>query len=403
MKKNDRRKFLKDSLLGLSGVALLPGAAINKPVILRSEELPVDLPSRNLGRTGIKTPLISLGAAGATDPGFIRAAYEAGVKLFFSATYYGEGNNEKLVGQALKNLPRDSFVIGTACPPDGMDMQTGTFPKGFDAAAYLKKAEGSLQRFGLEYVDIFLFPYAGKKEVVQNEDVIRALGQLKKQGRTKFVGIASHSGMEEALRSAADSRTYDVAMVAYNFKAEERQKIDSAISYASKAGLGIVAMKTTAGAFRNKTGPQLNTNAALKWVLQNGDVSSIVSGMSTLEQLNKNLAMISNIDMTDEEQKELDISKLSSGTGLYCHQCKQCIPQCPHNLDIPSIMRSYMYAYGYKNMEQAWYTISNVDLNNNACEKCTSCNVRCRAGFNVKDKILDIGRLKEIPKDLLVG
>ncbi len=41
--------------------------------------------------------------------------------MFFSATYYGEGNNEKIVGEGLKGLPRDSFIVGTAVPPDGMD------------------------------------------------------------------------------------------------------------------------------------------------------------------------------------------------------------------------------------------------------------------------------------------
>src|SRR5512135_781040 len=141
MKKENRRRFLQKSVLGISGVALAPGMRLPESAKGTVNGLP-DLPSRVLGRTGIKTPLISFGTAGATDTGFIRAVYESGVKLFFSATYYGEGNNEKLVGQALKGQPRDSFVIGTACPPDGMDMRTGTFPKGFDTAAYLKKAEG---------------------------------------------------------------------------------------------------------------------------------------------------------------------------------------------------------------------------------------------------------------------
>ena len=52
-------------------------------------------------------------------------------------------------------------------------------------------------------------------------------------------------------------------------------------------------MKTTAGAFRdkNRTSP-LNTDAALKWVLQNENISTIVSGMSTIEEMQKNLSMI---------------------------------------------------------------------------------------------------------------
>ena len=121
MENKQRRDFLKKSILGASGIALIPSAlhssAIGKS---RARDIP-ELPCRVLGKTGLKTPLISMGASGATNPKFVKAAYDAGIKVFFSATYYGEGNNEKLVGEGLKGLPRESFTIGTAVPPDGLD------------------------------------------------------------------------------------------------------------------------------------------------------------------------------------------------------------------------------------------------------------------------------------------
>jgi len=167
--------------------------------------------------------------------------------LFFSATYYGEGNNEKLVGEGLKGLPRDTFVVGTAVPPDGLDMRTGKFLTPFDQQAYIRKAEESLKRFGLDYVDFFLFPYAGKREMVLNEGVLKALEQLKKEGKTRFVGIASHSDTEEALQAASDSGIYQLAMIGYNFKTADKESFNASIAKARQAGIGIVAMKTTAG------------------------------------------------------------------------------------------------------------------------------------------------------------
>lgn len=400
MKKTDnRRGFLKKSILGISGIALVPDIMKVNPGGSALRPSPPELPARTLGKTGIKTPLISMGTADATSSGFVRAAYEAGVKLFFSATYYGEGNNEKLVGEGLKGLPRDSFIIGTAVPPDGLDTRTGKFIKSFDAEAYIKKAEGSLKRFGLDYVDVFLFPYAGKKETVLNDSVLKALTRLKKEGKTRFIGIASHSDTEEALKAAADSGIYDIAMPAYNFKTLNKESMNAAIEYAVKAGMGIVAMKTTAGAANGKSGPQLNTDAALKWVLRNENISSIVSGMSSFEELSKNLTMIKNLKMTDQEFKDLNLAQISE-PGLYCHQCKQCLPGCPHNLDIPALMRSYMYAYGYKNIKQAWYTLANVDYSKQ-CENCQTCVVNCRAGFDIKGKITDITRLKDVPVDFV--
>ncbi|MBG0858188.1 MAG: aldo/keto reductase [Bacteroidales bacterium] len=398
--KNNRREFIKKSLIGVSGAALVPGSYNSLTGFADAPTAP-ELPGRVLGKTGIKTPLISLGAAETTEPAFVKAAYGEGIKIFFSATYYGEGKNEKLVGDGLKNLPRDSFVVGTAAPPDGLDNRTGLFVRTFDPVAYIRKAEESLSRFGLDYVDIFLFPYAGKKGTVQHEGVLKAMTQLKKQGKTRFTGIASHSDTEEALRAAADSGIYDVAMISYNFKIKNKDSLDAAIAYAAKAGMGIVAMKTTAGVFRNKSGPALNSDAALKWVLQNENIASIVSGMSSLEQLQKNLAMIKNLKLTEKELMDLKQASVDSEPGLYCQQCKQCIPQCPYNLDIPGIMRSYMYAYGYKNTSQAWYTLEGANLPLKPCDSCEICKVKCLNRFDIKKRITDIARIKEIPKEFL--
>jgi predicted aldo/keto reductase-like oxidoreductase len=403
MKNNNRREFLKKSIIGISGAALIPGTIKGYPSSASLNAAPPELPVRVLGKTGIKTPLISMGTADATDPNFVKAAYEAGIKIFFSATYYGEGSNEKLVGDGLKGLPRDSFVIGTAVPSDVLDNRTGTFTKAFYVAAYINKAEGSLKRFGLDYVDFFLFPFAGKRETVLNEGVLKAMEQLKKQGKTRFVGIASHSDTEEALKAAAEAGVYDVAMIGYNFKTKNIDSMNAAIANAAKAGMGIVAMKTTAGAFRDKNGPALNTNAAFKWILQNENIASIVSGMSSLEQLQKNITMIKDLKMTDQELKDLNLAAVDSETGLYCQQCKQCIPQCPYNLDIPTIMRSYMYAYGYKNTSQAYHNLANADLPAKPCENCGTCNVKCLARFDVKQKIMDIARLKDVPKEFLTA
>ena len=401
MENNNRRQFLKKSIMGITGAALLPSNLTIKGGFEANKSATPELASRILGKTGIKTPLISMGTSSATAAGFVRTAYEAGIKLFFSATYYGEGKNEQLVGEGLKGLPRDSFVVGTAVPSDGMDMRTGIFTKPFDPQAYITKAEQSLKRFGLDYVDFFLFPYAGKRETVLNEGVLKAMEQLKKQGKTRFVGIASHSDTEEALKAATDSGIFELAMIAYNYKTLNKESFNVSVANAVQAGIGIVAMKTTAGAAREKSGPSLNTDAALKWVLQNQNISSIVSGMSSLEELQKNLAMIQNLKMSEKEFKDLNLTSLNSESGLYCHQCRKCIPECPHNLDIPTIMRSYMYAYGYKNSNQAWQTISGVDISGKPCEKCSVCNINCTAGFDIRKKILDISRLKDVPAEFV--
>jgi len=402
MEKNQRREFLKKSILGLTGAAIMPSAL--KPIVSMNpvqNELPV-LPYRILGKTGIKTPLISLGAGNVNDSNFIKASYHAGVKLFFSATYYGEGNNERLAGEGLKGVPRDSFVVGTAVTPDGFDTNSGKFISPLDVNAYIKKAEESIKRFGLESLDIMLFPYAGKKDVMLNSSLLKALGQLKKQGKVKFVGVATHDNSSEALRAAADSKFYDVVMTAYNYRSENRDAMNSAIAFAAKAGIGVVAMKTLAGVFDDKDrSKSLDSDTALKWVLQNENISSVVSGMSSLEELNKNLAMIKDIKLTEEEIKELSFAGSNKKHSLYCQQCGTCISQCSNKLAIPSIMRSYMYAYGYKNMEYAHHTLLTTGISGNPCSGCDVCSVKCRSGFDIKERIQDISRLRDVPREFL--
>lgn len=401
MKNDNRRDFLKKSIIGISGAALIPGTAKGYNIPSLSYQLPAELPVRTLGRTGIKTPLLSFGTSGALDTGFIRTAYESGIKMFFSATYYGEGNNEIIVGQGLKGLPRDSFIVGTAVPADDIDGRTGKIRDKFNTDAYIKKAEGSLKRFGLDYVDFFLFPYAGKRETVMNENILKALEQLKKQGKTRFLGIASHGDTEEALKAAVDARIYDIAMISYNYKIKSIDNLNSAVADAVKSGMGIVAMKSTGGAFNEKGGSRPDSNAILKWVLQNENISSIVSGMTSLEQLKKNIAMLKNIKLSEQDLKELALASVDSETGLYCQQCGECLPQCPYNLDIPAIMRSYMYAYGYKNTSQAFHTLENTGISERPCANCTTCKVNCISHFDVKQKITDIARLREVPEEFL--
>lgn len=74
---NNRREFLKKGLLGVSAAALIPGVTKGSPVTAAATASQADLPARVLGRTGIKAPLISLGAGGTITPGFVKGAYNA--------------------------------------------------------------------------------------------------------------------------------------------------------------------------------------------------------------------------------------------------------------------------------------------------------------------------------------
>lgn len=395
MKSRNRREFLKKSMLGLSAAALVPSLAKSSTFSISG-----GIPQRVLGKTGINIPVLSMGTGDTNNPALVKKALESGVKLFGTSAYYGNGNNESMIGTLLKDLPRDSYMVATSAMPVGTDHQNGIFTDTNAGEAFKTEIEAGMKRLNVDHLDIVFLPFAAKRESVFFEPLLRVMEDFKKSGKARFLGIATHSYVDQAIKAAADTGIYDVAMIAYNFRLQQPQAVSEAIDYGAEKGLGMIAMKTMAGGFwdRERTQP-ISSSSALKWVLKNQNIHTLMSGMTTFEELQSNLEMVNNSEFTDDDMKELKLA-LSGTEGMYCLQCRECEGQCARNVDIPTLMRSYMYAYGYRNMHHAQQTLDMVN-DKSVCKDCDSCNVTCAAGFDVRKKILDIERLRNVPVEFL--
>jgi len=161
-------------------------------------------------------------------------------------------------------------------------------------------------------------------------------------------------------------------------------------------------MKTMAGAYwdKERTRP-INTQAALKWVLQNKNIDTAIPDCTRFDHLTQNLSLMKDLILTEEEKQDLKLSSKDLSSGIYCQQCGNCISQCSEKLDIPSAMRSYMYAYGYNNLAHAQQTLKYASLPPDPCSGCSTCQVDCPMDFDIKDKIADINRLTDVPDDFL--
>jgi len=405
----NRRKFLKNSLLTVTGAGLVSGSLPQSLSGQESVEEDTKFLYRTLGNTGIRLPVISMGTGNTNNPNLVSSALNKGVKLLATSEAYQNGNNEKMIGNVLKDRPRDSFLIMTSClDMDWFDTRTGVFNANFDPKAYMQRVDGSLKRLEVDYVDIFMQPFAATKESVFYEPARKAMETIKKKGKAKYLGIATHRLEHEAIRAAVDIGMYDVIMTSYNFRGQgwnymqNTEELEDAIQYAAESGLGIIAMKTMAGVYwdKERTKP-INATAALKWALQNKNVHTTVPDCSTYDQLNQDLAIMANLELTEEEKQDLKPPSEEISSGLYCRQCNKCISQCPEAIDIPTIMRSYMYAYGYRNLEFARKTLCSTGIHSFPCNDCSDCNVNCAMGFDVRSRILDIARLKNIPEDFI--
>ncbi len=261
-----------------------------------------------------------------------------------------------------------------------------------------------MKRLDMDPIDIFLLPFVARRESVFFEPLLSVMEKIKKQGKARYIGIATHSWEHESIRAAVDVGIYDVIMTAYNFRKRNTSEIDKALGYANENGMGIIAMKTMAGGYwDNDRKEPINKKAALKWTLKNKHIHTAVPGFSTFDQMYEDLSVMEDLQLTEHEKSDLKLADTNLLGGMFCQQCGTCLPQCRKNYDIPTAMRSYMYAYGYKNLRHAQQCLRDAILPENPCSECTSCHVNCTMGFDVRIKLVDIARLNSVPEDFLVG
>ena len=169
--------------------------------------------------------------------------------------------------------------------------------------------------------------------------------------------------------------------------------------------MGIVAMKTITGEswMAGEQKAVNNPKASLKWVLQDENVHTAIPGFTTFDQMELDLSVMEDLTLTQAELDDLRLEPSLGDAGLFCPQCGDCVTQCGNSVDIPTLMRAYMYVYGYRNLGAAkdavMSVVSDADV---PCVGCNTCTVTCASGYDVRGRLLDIARLSSVPFDFLV-
>ncbi len=397
-----RREFLKTGAAGIAGSTFLYETACSRPP---QEKPPAkrSLVYRTLGRTGLRLPVVSMGSSYAVN--LFRAAYDAGIVHIMTSSSYSERNHERMLGEVLRGIPRDSFVIASGPDlPYRVDRERGwSLDVGTDVnpALITESLEGSLQRLRLDHVDIYYLGSVARRESMLYEPYMRAFEQLKKDGKTSFIGISTHSNEPEVLRVAAESGFWDVVLTAYNFRQSHREQIRAAIRQAAEAGLGVVAMKTQAGVYWSGSRRKINMKAALKWVLQDQNVHTTVPAFSNYDEMQEALSVMEDLTLTPEERQDLGLGQALGLPGFYCQQCGRCLAQCTAGMEVPALMRASMYAFGHRQPNKARALLRPWTSADVACVQCSRCVVRCTLGLDVKSRALDLAHLLDVPEESL--
>jgi aryl-alcohol dehydrogenase-like predicted oxidoreductase len=377
--RRSRREFLTTTALG--GLALPAAAAIEAPkappgVAPASKAGAPTMRKRKLGNTGLEVTEVAFGCMITSDQSVIERAADLGVNLFDTARGYQGGNNERLVGAALKGR-RDKVYISTKTP-------------GATKAAALENLEESLRQLGTDHVDIW-YLHGKRAGADLTDELLDAQRTAKAQGKVRFVGVSCHSGHAEVVPAVIDKKQ-DVMLVTYNFTMGDRN--DALMQSLHDAGVGVVAMKVMAGgrgpeavATREKLAAKGGMLAALKWVLKHPFVHTTIPSTTDMAQLDENLRAMAEPWAKDDEERL--VARLERIRPDYCSMCGQCEGACPRGLPVADVLRYLTYAEGYGQFALGREHFFAMPEAQRAvrCGDCAECAVRCPHGVQVARRL----------------
>lgn len=362
---------------------------------------------RTLGRTGLKVTSLSFGCMTTSDPSVIEHAADAGIVHFDTARSYQGGNNERLVGAALKSRRQKVIISSKSGSRTGQEA--------------LADLDTTLRELGTDYLDIWYLHMKNDPADV-TDDLLEAQRIARKAGKIRFAGVSSHFNMDRMLGYLAKQGQTDVALTTYNFAMRSvasgmntnttapKTDMTAAIVEARKSGMGIVVMKALAGgtvrvqrgdrlygaeprALATRLGKPGTPLAAIKWALRNESVDTAIVCMTDHDQLEENLRAMS--EPYTEKDESLLSEQLSRIGPVYCRMCGTCGGVCEKGVPVPDMLRFLNYAEGYGEFAMARGRFLELPEAVRAirCTDCESCTVACPHGVRIRERA---GRAQEL-------
>ncbi len=372
-----RRAFIKTGLLGSAGAAACLGGLPDLVSAAASGAAEPPAPVyRTLGRTGLKITVVSFGAMLTPEPEVIRAGLDQGINYIDTARRYMNGKNEEIVAQAIKGLRNKIFLA------------TKTLASSNTKEDIVRDVEKSLSVLQTDRIDVIQLHNLTSKERAFIPEVREALVKLRQEGKVRFFGVTTHTNQADVVNAVASDpgRFFDTVLVGYNFKSGPELK--ETIARAAQAGMGVVAMKTQAGGYQAAAlGGVSPHQAALKWALQDTNVTAAIPGMKDLAQLKEDSAVMGLALTRRDEQILKRYGQAIS--PYYCQLCGRCEGFCSRGVAISDINRCLMYAEAYGSRDLAMDTYREIPARASlkACQDCSECTASCVNGINIPAKL----------------
>lgn len=345
---------------------------------------------RRFGRTEYRISDVVLGSGrvrGEKGTAIVREALDRGVNYIDTSPDYSAAGSENAVGEAIRGRRDQVFLATKFCTPHGH--------LGPDAPVgeYKRVLEESLRRLGTDHVDLVHLHSCDEVERIRSESMHEAFDRLKQEGKVRFLGFSSHTpNLVQVAEAAIESGRFDVMMLAYHHGIWPR--LAEVISRASaEQDMGVIAMKTLKGAkHRGLTDFQeyadAYSQAALKWVLSNPDVSAAVISFFEHQHVDEYLhasgGRFGSEDLAALEAYDRAVQ------GTYCApHCGICHASCPEGLPIADVLRHRMYFEDYGDEKEAMRLYASLEKNASVCASCSApCLGSCPIGVSIQERMV---------------
>ncbi|NLH95947.1 MAG: aldo/keto reductase [Clostridiaceae bacterium] len=327
----------------------------------------------------------------------IRHAIDMGVNYIDTAYGYHGGQSEILVGKALMDGYRSRTALATKSP-----VWLIKEPADFDRL--LDEQLGKLQT---DYIDFYLLHAINGhswENTILKHDVLSRMEAARKAGKIRHMGFSFHGDYDSFVKIVDGFDKWDFCQIQYNYMDIENQAGMKGLKYAVSKGLAVVIMEPLLGGRLANPPSDVRTimeeadparspvGWALNWLWSQPEVSVVLSGMSTMRQLEENIALADKAEPGKFGKTELDViekvrRKYMERTAIPCTGCEYCVP-CPNDVAIPRNFSIYNDGVMHDDMEGARVTYNNFFSKENRagnCVRCGECEEKCPQGIAIMD------------------
>ncbi|MEM2687606.1 MAG: aldo/keto reductase [Thermoproteota archaeon] len=324
----------------------------------------------------------------------IRYAIDHGVNYVDTAYPYHGGNGEIVVGKALRDGYRERVRLATKMPIWNINSRED-MDRIFDE---------QLKKLQTEYVDFYLLHALNKNSwlKVKNLNVFDWAERVVSEDRIKHLGFSFHDDFEVFKEIIEAYDKWALCQIQYNYENEEVQAGTRGLKYAAGKGLAVVIMEPLLGGALANPPPAVKqiwdeagkdpVEMALQWLWNKPEVSVVLSGMSTMDQVKRNIefASRSGVGILSDEDLKLIARvhmKYRELRPIPCTRCGYCMP-CPNGVDIPENFEVYNHGVAYNAIWSARWVYNNnipAERRASACVGCRTCEEKCPQKIKISE------------------